>query len=685
MKKFTTLCLAAAVVGTAFAQQPKSQTKYVAGSAQINKQATLQAKRAQMMNAPANESIVKAYPISSGVPTFSPNGKTAAVSPIALGSANNVYTIMSTDQNQVVADNDLGTVAFIHRNNATAFGGSSGNLRYDISVDGGATFTNDVGPINPLLTRPARYPNVTIHNPAGNTNPSAAKIVGYAATLNSAPDWDGHLAVTADLGSNPPTNNTENYVNLTSGSYIPWSLNAGLPGEYWAMDNEYDGSAFTGLLFVNKGVFNSATNDVDWTRVDTISPNHSLSFDGTPTFVGPAIAFSPDGNTGWIAWLGDLVGGPDSTLQPVLMKSTDGGATWGAPVEFDYASVPWIADTLKTLWVDSLNQPVATGRATAGFDFDLVVDGQGNPHFVTVIGSGATTGNTPGYSIYSGITKFLGDVWSPDGGTTWDVAYISPVLTFRGEFGTGDPVTQDNNVTASRSGNGNVIFYSWVDSDTAAVTGNQTGIGFGVSDNIAPNLRVAARKPYTNEQTYPTLVTDGDLIWEARALFPTMAPVSLLQNGSWNLPIVMAEMPTNDPLAPANFYYFGNDARIANGSNFCFYPSMTLTWDVILAGGGNCAVSNDENVGDENVVLGQSYPNPTNNEAVITFELPAATNVNMTLTNMYGQVVATLANGEMPAGAHKVTVNTRDFAAGVYFYTLEANGVAQTKKMIVSK
>jgi hypothetical protein len=52
---------------------------------------------------------------------------------------------------------------------------------------------------------------------------------------------------------------------------------------------------------------------------------------------------------------------------------------------------------------------------------------------------------------------------------------------------------------------------------------------------------------------------------------------------------------------------------------------------------------------------------------------------------MYGQEVSVLAQGEYNAGAHKVIAQTQNLAAGVYFYSLTADGKSYTKKMIVTK
>ena len=71
-----------------------------------------------------------------------------------------------------------------------------------------------------------------------------------------------------------------------------------------------------------------------------------------------------------------------------------------------------------------------------------------------VVGSGGA-----GYTIRSGLAKFLADVHSTDGGTTWDITYMGSVLAFRGDFGTPSPtdgslLSMDNTVQASRDADG---------------------------------------------------------------------------------------------------------------------------------------------------------------------------------------------------------------------------------------
>ncbi|MEW6051264.1 MAG: C25 family cysteine peptidase [Candidatus Zixiibacteriota bacterium] len=86
--------------------------------------------------------------------------------------------------------------------------------------------------------------------------------------------------------------------------------------------------------------------------------------------------------------------------------------------------------------------------------------------------------------------------------------------------------------------------------------------------------------------------------------------------------------------------------------------------------------------------LAQNYPNPFNPSTVISYELPRASQVTLTVYNLLGQVVQTLRTGSETAGQHQIVWNARDgegreFSSGTYFYRLEADGFSQTRKMML--
>ncbi len=86
--------------------------------------------------------------------------------------------------------------------------------------------------------------------------------------------------------------------------------------------------------------------------------------------------------------------------------------------------------------------------------------------------------------------------------------------------------------------------------------------------------------------------------------------------------------------------------------------------------------------------LDQNYPNPFNAGTVIRFALPTASAVELELFNLSGQQVATLVQGQRPAGAYTVRWDGRDeggreLASGLYLYRLRAGAQVETRKLLL--
>jgi len=83
--------------------------------------------------------------------------------------------------------------------------------------------------------------------------------------------------------------------------------------------------------------------------------------------------------------------------------------------------------------------------------------------------------------------------------------------------------------------------------------------------------------------------------------------------------------------------------------------------------------------------LNQNYPNPFNPSTEISFDLPAASHVELTVFNVLGQRVKTLVDADMEAGTHTVTWDASPYSSGVYFYRVSAKDFSMTKKMLLLK
>lgn len=519
-------------------------------------------------------------------------GKTQVVNPIGMGRASNAFSTIRPEQNQVYADDSLGIVAFIHRQDVTIWGGAAsqnGILRYDLSFDGGQNFFVDQGPLNPVYTQQSRYPQIS--GMANNSlNPFGAQLTWVGLGVTAQSTWDGIVAGTLPVVASNP-NSSEDYYLQGDGTLLSGGLCERVTGEYWMADFKSDGlNAFDTLLLL-KGVYNPNVSNVEW-AIDTEVPISRSAYATTmgATNIGPNIAFDPLGQKGWAAFLGDISGGNDSVFSPVLVATHDAGQTWGAPIEVDMRSIPWLADSLKALWVDSVGNPVSSGRATTTFEFDLSVDVYGNPHFFVIVGSASTANSpVPNYSVYSGLAKYAIDFYSTTEGQTWEAKLVSPVLAFRGEFGAPDPngdfIIQDNFPQIGRTQSGTHLFYSWADTDTALS-------GFGNSTNLAPDLMVAACRVTDNYQTCVKNVTAGDLVWMGQMLFPTQSPLALaINNGGsycYKMPIVSTEMIANDQLQPCKFWYWGNDATFSESE---FLAPGSITPGTACGPGSGCTAS----------------------------------------------------------------------------------------------
>lgn len=88
--------------------------------------------------------------------------------------------------------------------------------------------------------------------------------------------------------------------------------------------------------------------------------------------------------------------------------------------------------------------------------------------------------------------------------------------------------------------------------------------------------------------------------------------------------------------------------------------------------------------------LKPNYPNPFNNETVIEYGLPAASNVQLVIYNLKGQVVRMLVNEYQPAGFKKAQWNGRDdqgmpVSSGLYFMSFEAGEISSVRKILLQK
>lgn len=83
------------------------------------------------------------------------------------------------------------------------------------------------------------------------------------------------------------------------------------------------------------------------------------------------------------------------------------------------------------------------------------------------------------------------------------------------------------------------------------------------------------------------------------------------------------------------------------------------------------------------IQLHQNTPNPTNGTTTIRFEMLQSRSVAVEVRDLQGRLVERVERGSLPAGQHNVVLDTEQLNAGIYTYTLVADGLRLTKKMVV--
>ncbi|PJA29324.1 MAG: hypothetical protein CO189_02675 [candidate division Zixibacteria bacterium CG_4_9_14_3_um_filter_46_8] len=102
----------------------------------------------------------------------------------------------------------------------------------------------------------------------------------------------------------------------------------------------------------------------------------------------------------------------------------------------------------------------------------------------------------------------------------------------------------------------------------------------------------------------------------------------------------------------------------------------------------NCQTSVDE--GNEVEIptgfgLAQNYPNPFNATTNIIFGIEKASDVDVSVYNLAGQLVETVFSDNLNPGVYTVIWNASKYSSGIYFYKLTAGEQTTTKRMALLK
>lgn len=97
---------------------------------------------------------------------------------------------------------------------------------------------------------------------------------------------------------------------------------------------------------------------------------------------------------------------------------------------------------------------------------------------------------------------------------------------------------------------------------------------------------------------------------------------------------------------------------------------------------GECTMGIEETISNNSFDVAQNYPNPFNGETQVLVNLPETGKFTFRVTNLVGKTVKEV-NMNGNAGSNYININSADYAAGVYMYSVSFAGKTITKRMII--
>ena len=310
---------------------------------------------------------------------------------------------------------------------------------------------------------------------------------------------------------------------------------------------------------------------------------------------------------------------------------------------------------------------VADGQDVTGIN---IVLGTMQPPFDGSI-TGVVTDDSTGAPLSHAFVMAIGRI-ERDGMRRWIHRY-----EFTGEDGsyqfTNLPTTEFRIFAAARGYLGE--FYDNVRrfSEATPVTPNADGINFALSHGrMGPRVvagRIIVQQGFDSDGFIVFAVSDGEILGMVAADPLGFYSFDDIEAGTYEIMVSSVQ-----------------------GDGELGYPLEVILNDVDNADIQFNPTSVDDDVRQLPVQtsLAQNYPNPFNAQTMISFDLASPGHVELSVYNIVGQKVVTLASGEYQAGRYNVIWDGRDpsgnpVTSGVYYYRLKAGENVETMKMTLLK
>ena len=216
------------------------------------------------------------------------------------------------------------------------------------------------------------------------------------------------------------------------------------------------------------------------------------------------------------------------------------------------------------------------------------------------------------------------------------------------EFNAGSPI----NVTPALSADGTIYF------------GTMNGTIFALDQNGKQKWMLQTGKPILA----PMLVTNSKMLMVG----DTLGKVYIMK------------IPSDSALVNLNTEFVASTKNISESA----YEWWTFKGNNQRTGYRKSIITSVKNPFQkipEKFALRQNYPNPFNPTTIIEYDLPKDSRVKILVFDMLGRQVRMLVDEEKSGGSYKVEFNANNLSSGVYFYHLQTNEFAQTKKLVLMR
>ena len=476
--------------------------------------------------------------------------------------------------------------------------------------------------------------------------------------------------------------------------------------------------SFAPQFFVSEGIYVSTDGGTTFSGTDTCSGGPSIAFHGGD----PGVAIDKDGNfvitrNGKIPLYGLY-----------SHRSTDKGRTWSnakaiTNVELERA---WLASDQRLIsphygriyavWVrysppyplvfsytddGGLNWSAVTqinSPTDRNYGGGIVVDFIGNIYTVWA----AVTSTSPFTEKYTGFAK------STNGGNTWNVTENAFVTNgIQGVLPTKQNIRVNSNPQLAMDyidGMSTPWLYVITTQKNTSVAGSDPDIIFNRSTDAGVTWSEGIRvnqDPLNNGkiQFFPAMTVDiyggiNVIYYDDRATTSDSAGVflarSLDHGNTWTEYEISDRNFKPTPIGGLGQGYQGDNISIVSDNNFLhpfwmdnrsgIYQIQTVKIPLSTVG-----VSDKSPIAPADYKMGNATPNPFNPQTSFTLDIPALSDVQISLFDSRGTLVNTIFKGTKDSGVHHFTINGSNLSSGVYFVTAQMGTKRLTQKIILLK